>query len=159
MKNLPIDKIILQVPNFNSCTASENLGGFAVLCLPQAKLEDCPSSSWKQLTESTLPESEQMSLLFCAREVPNFESCTVEKKNPKFLCLPQSKPEDCQLLSWKQLTESTHLRGCAPTWYDLTSFMYEVMTGPGWLVLVGVLGLCGRVCMYLRGKKRRNFHA
>jgi len=39
-----------------------------------------------------------------------------------------------------------------------TSFMYEVMTGPGWLVLVGVLWLCGCVCMYLRGKKRRNFH-
>jgi len=115
----------LQVPNFKSCTESENLGGYTVHCLPQAKLEDCPSSSWKQLTE-TLPESGHYVPSLCARAVPNFESCTASEilRGSDVLCLPMSKPKDCQLLSWKQLTESTNLRGCAPTRYDLTDGLW-----------------------------------
>merc|ERR1711865_1348203 len=68
----------LYVPNFESCYGEKNLGGVFVHCLPQAKLEDCPSSSWKQLTE-TLPESERPPL--CARTVPNTVSSSDDAKN------------------------------------------------------------------------------
>jgi len=161
----------LSVPNVNSCMGSENMTSFTVVCLPQAKPEDCPSSSWKQLTESTRPEWEQRMIEYyptyknvtgllrlCSSAIPNFRSCTVRMGENKYndytyLCTPLAKPKDCPSSSWKQLTESTHLHRCAL--YSLSSFMEEIETGPGWLVLVGVLGLCGGVCMYLTGKKRR----
>jgi len=75
----------LDVPKLKSCTAEENMPGYKVYCLPQAKPEHCPLSSWKQLTESTLPESQHWIvsklLPLCSSAIPNFRSCTVEKKD------------------------------------------------------------------------------
>jgi len=107
----------LMVPKLKLCTGSENFPMFTIYCLPQAKPEHCPLSSWKQLTESTLPESQHWIvsklLPLCSSAIPNFRSCTVEEKDHNtYLCLPRAKPGDCPSLSWKQLKESTPLRGC-----------------------------------------------
>jgi len=88
------------------------------LCLPNEKLENCPTESWESLvkvfTGDKCQEGRESRQLVGVGappylSVPNFKDCLGEHQQPGSTftekCMPDTKPEVCPQESWDKLAQ------------------------------------------------------